>query len=127
MTLNEPPMTDPTAYYAGGLAVAAYDLFTGFGLLAGDVEFYLEHARRLGGPILELGAGTGRVLVPLAAAGHDIVGLDRSPQMFAVAKAKLAANPVAAAHARLVEGDMTDFDLGQRFAQVIVPRGPFSI
>ncbi|MFM9843603.1 MAG: hypothetical protein ACKVOI_11600 [Dongiaceae bacterium] len=37
-------MTDPTAYYTGGLAVAAYDLFTGFGLLAGDVEFYLDSA-----------------------------------------------------------------------------------
>lgn len=118
-------MTDPTAYYAGGLAVAAYDLFTGFGLLAGDVEFYLDHARRFGGPILELRAGTGRVLVPLAAAGHDVVGLDRSRPMFAVAAAKLAGNPVAAAHARLVEGDMTDFDLGQRFAQVIIPARAF--
>lgn len=118
-------MTDPTAYYAGGLAVAAYDLFTGFGLLAGDVEFYLDHARRLGGPILELGAGTGRVLVPLAAAGHHIVGLDRSRPMLGVAEAKLAAYPVAAAHSRLVEGDMTDFDLGQRFAQIIVPARAF--
>jgi len=118
-------MTDPTAYYTGGLAVAAYDLFTGFGLLAGDVEFYLDHAQRFGTPILELGAGTGRVLVPLAAAGHDIVGLDRSPQMFAVAEAKLAQNPAAAAHARLVEGDMTEFDLRQRFAQVIVPARAF--
>jgi hypothetical protein len=70
-------MTDPTAYYAGGLAGTAYDLCTGFGFLAGDVEFYLDHARLIGGPILGLGAGTGRVLVPLAA-GHEIAGLDRS-------------------------------------------------
>ena len=45
--------------------------------------------------------------------------------MLAVAEAKLAANPVAAAHARLVAGDMTAFDLGQRFAQVIVPARAF--
>ena len=45
--------------------------------------------------------------------------------MHAVAKAKLAEDPVAAAHARLVDGDMTAFDLGQRFAQVIVPARAF--
>ena len=49
-------MTDPNAYYAGGLGVEMYDLFTGGGLLAGDVEFYLHCARRFGGPILELGS-----------------------------------------------------------------------
>ncbi|MCF6109132.1 hypothetical protein [Mesorhizobium muleiense] len=59
-------MTDPNAYYAHGLGVAMYDLFTGGGLLAGDVEFYLDCARRFGSPILELGTGTGRILIPLA-------------------------------------------------------------
>ncbi|HEY7687700.1 MAG TPA: class I SAM-dependent methyltransferase [Dongiaceae bacterium] len=118
-------MSDPNAYYHGGLGVEMYDLFTGFGLLAGDVEFYLDCAARFGGPVLELGAGTGRVLVPLAAAGHEIVGLDRSPAMLAVAAAKLAENPAAAAQARLVEGDMTEFDLGRRFAQAIIPARAF--
>lgn len=71
-------VTDPNAYYAGGRGVELYDLFTGAGLLAGDIEFYLECARRFGGPILELGTGTGRVLVPLADAGHEVVGMDLS-------------------------------------------------
>ena len=102
---------DPNAYYAGGLGVEMYDLFTGGGLLAGDVEFYLHCARRFGGPILELGTGTGRILMPLAEAGHEIVGLDFSPAMLAIAAAKLGARPELADRVRLVEGDMTGFDL----------------
>ncbi|AGA07310.1 SAM-dependent methyltransferase [Sinorhizobium meliloti] len=59
-----------------GLGVELYDLFTGGGLLTGDVEFYLDSARRFGGPILELWTGTGRVLIRLADAGHEVVGMD---------------------------------------------------
>ena len=81
-------MSDPNAYYPGGLGVEMYDLFTGFGLLEGDVEFYLDCAARYGGPVLELGAGTGRVLVPLAAAGHEIVGVERSRALGAGGSAK---------------------------------------
>ena len=44
-----------------------------------DVELYLRLAEVVGDPILELGCGTGRVLAPLAAAGHRITGIDRSP------------------------------------------------
>jgi len=116
-------MSDPNAYYADGLGVAMYDLFTGGGLLEGDVDFYLEHARHFGGPILELAAGTGRILLPLAAAGHDVVGLDRSPAMLGIASAKLAARPEL--RARLVEGDMRDFDLNRTFALVIIAARSF--
>jgi SAM-dependent methyltransferase len=118
-------MGDPNSYYTGGLGVAMYDLFTGAGLLAGDVAFYLDCARRFGGPILELGTGTGRVLIPLAEAGHEVVGLDLSPAMLGVAKAYLGRQPDAAARVRLVEGDMTDFDLGQRFALALIAARSF--
>ncbi|HUV93888.1 MAG TPA: class I SAM-dependent methyltransferase, partial [Anaerolineae bacterium] len=56
----------------------------------GDVRFYVEEARRAGSPVLELGCGTGRILIPTAQAGIDIVGLDRSPAMLAIAKEKLS-------------------------------------
>jgi SAM-dependent methyltransferase len=123
--METPVVADPNAYYAGGLGVQMYDLFTGGGLLAGDVEFYLDCARRFGGPILELGTGTGRILMPLAEAGHEIVGLDLSPAMLGVAAAKLGARPELADRARLVEGDMTAFDLAQLFALVIIPARSF--
>jgi SAM-dependent methyltransferase len=118
-------VTDPNAYYAGGLGVATYDLFTGGGLLAGDVDFYLDCARRFGGPILELGTGTGRILIPLAEAGHEVVGLDLSPAMLGIAAAKLGARPELAGRVRLIEGDMTAFDLAQRFQLIIIPARSF--
>lgn len=89
-----------------------------------DVAWYLEHARRLGGgPVLELGCGTGRVLVPLAREGIAVTGVDLSPDMLAQCRAKLAAaGPAAVARARLVEGDMRDLDLqGEQYRLVILP------
>ena len=52
-----------------------------------DVELYLRLAEVVGDPVLELGCGTGRVLVPLAAAGHLITGIDRSRPMLNRARA----------------------------------------
>src|SRR5918993_5294276 len=54
-----------------------------------DVELYLRLAEVVGDPILELGCGTGRVLAPLAAAGHRITGIDLSPPMLERARATL--------------------------------------
>jgi SAM-dependent methyltransferase len=47
----------------------------------GDLDLYLALAARAGGPILELAVGTGRVAIPLALAGHQVVGIDRDPAM----------------------------------------------
>jgi SAM-dependent methyltransferase len=92
----------------------------------GDVEFYAECARQAGGPVLELACGTGRVLIPLARAGCEMVGLDLSEHMLARCRDKLAAEAEEVRdRVRLVEGDMTDFDLGQRFALVTTPFRPF--
>src|SRR5438034_3153323 len=46
-----------------------------------DVPFWRRIAAAAGGPVLELGCGTGRVSIPLAKAGIDLVGIDRSAQM----------------------------------------------
>ena len=57
----------------------------------GDVDLYLALAGRVGGPILELGVGTGRLAVPLAAAGYDVTGVDLDPAMLARARSRAAA------------------------------------
>src|SRR3954470_512752 len=51
-----------------------------------DVGFYLEEARRAGGPIVELGIGTGRIAVPIAADGIRVIGVDSSPGMLEVCR-----------------------------------------
>jgi SAM-dependent methyltransferase len=81
---------------------------------SGDRAFYAALARAGGGPVLELGCGTGRLLLPIAALGLPCVGLDVSPTMLDVLRAKAPPPNV-----RLVEGSMSDFDLGaDRFALV---------
>ena len=55
-----------------------------------DVDLYLRLAEVVGDPILELGCGTGRVLAPLAAAGHRVTGIDRSRAMLDRARATLS-------------------------------------
>jgi SAM-dependent methyltransferase len=52
-----------------------------------DVDFYVEEAQRAGGPVVELGVGTGRIAVPTALAGIEVIGVDSSPGMLEVARA----------------------------------------
>ena len=80
-------------------------------------SFYRSVARCTGGPVLELACGTGRLTIPLAGDGHHVVGLDISECMLGRARAKAAEAGVTLS---LVQGDMRAFDLGQRFAIVIV-------
>lgn len=98
-------------------AADLYDLVH-LGPWKGEVEFYLRQARRWGRRALELASGTGRLTVPLAAQGLAITGLDLSPAMLARAQARAAA---AGAAIRLVQADMRDFDLGERFDLIFIP------
>jgi SAM-dependent methyltransferase len=118
---------DPNAFYGGGLAVESYDLFAvQNGRMAGDVDFYLELARRQGGPVLELAAGTGRVLVPLATAGFEVVGVDISQPMLDIAAARLdQLGPQVRDRARLVCAAMQDFESEDRFDLALIPARAF--
>jgi SAM-dependent methyltransferase len=87
-----------------------------------DKDFYLARAREAHGPVLELGCGTGRILLPIAQAGVDITGLDASSAMLDICRARLDAAGLAAP---LVTGDMRTFDLGRKFALIAIPFRPF--
>src|ERR1051326_5853005 len=110
---------------------STYDAIPDFGLLYDsvplyaarpDVDFYVEEAKAAGGPALEIGCGTGRILIPTARAGVTITGLDGSTEMLARARAKLAAEPAPVRQrATLVQADMRDFELGARFALITAP------
>jgi SAM-dependent methyltransferase len=86
-----------------------------------DVTFYRELARRRGADrVLELGAGSGRVTVPLARDGRYIVALDRSEPMLARLRARIARlPPAAAARIEPVVGDLRTFSVGARFPLAI--------
>jgi SAM-dependent methyltransferase len=78
----------------------------------GDLDLYLALAGRSGGPILELAAGSGRLTVPLAAAGYEVTGLDIDPAMLQRAQARAAtAGDEAGRRVRWVEGDLVDVRL----------------
>jgi SAM-dependent methyltransferase len=87
-----------------------------------DVDFFRQMAKRTGGPILELGCGTGRIALPLAADGHRVVGVDRSPAQLARAKQKAAA---AGVRLELVVADMREFALPEPFRLIIIAFNTF--
>lgn len=91
-----------------------------------DVDFYVDCARKANGPVLELGCGTGRVLIPTSQAGCQITGLDVSSYMLDRCREKLAAQPQdVRSRVRLVQADMTAFDMGDKYALITIPFRPF--
>ena len=111
------------------MPASSYDAIPDFGLLydhvplyleRADVGFYVEEAKQAGGPVLEVGCGTGRILLPIARAGFAITGLDSSVQMLDRLRDKLNAER-SRVPVRLFLHDMHDFDLGDKFSLIIAP------
>ncbi len=114
----------PSFYAKPGLNTETYDARTALEGTAvdGDVAFYVGQAREAEGPVLEIASGTGRVTWAFGQAGHDVVGLELSPAMIAVAEAKRGRQPAEVARrVKFVHGDMVDFDLDAVFDLIVVP------
>jgi len=114
---------------AGSLFVEAYDAFYSSSgpQIAGDVAFYEGIAREVGGPILELACGTGRIALPLAKAGLHVTSVDRSEAMLTIARRKLASLPASVQERlTLVNQDMSALNLGRRSASSSCPLAPSS-
>jgi SAM-dependent methyltransferase len=104
---------------AGDALARYYDLD-----LAGDsddVDFYLALAGRGGQTVLELGCGTGRLAIPIAQAGNEVVGFDNDPHMLARAQTAWAAagGPVGSS-LELLEADLLTLGLPRRFDLVVL-------
>lgn len=94
--------------------------------LTADLPLILALAAAEAGPVLELGCGSGRVLLPLLHAGHTVTGVDASAAMLALARQRLAAEPAAAAaRATLLHADMTTFTSETRFGLALIPYNTF--
>ena len=111
-----------------------YDSFEDIGLLydhvgvynaRADIGFYVDEARRTDGKILEIASGTGRVLLPIARAGKEITGVELSRKMIERCRERVATEPDdVRERITLVEGDMRDFSVDDRFALTIIPFRP---
>ena len=87
------------------------------GAYAEDLPLWRDLAISHAGPVLDVGAGTGRVSLHLAGQGHRVVALDRSPDLLAALRARSAGLPIEP-----VAADARDFDLGERrFGLILVP------
>ena len=83
-----------------------------------DVAFYLEEARRSGGPVVELGVGTGRIAVPIAADGIRVIGVDSSRGLLEVCARRAA---LAGVEVDLRVGDLREPPVDERVPLVICP------
>lgn len=99
----------------GSVTARYYDAaYATMARLGPDAAFYLKLAREVGAPVLELGCGTGRVLLPIAAEGIPCAGVDSSPAMLAALRAKCPPETL-----RLAQAPMQSFDLGsERFGLI---------
>jgi SAM-dependent methyltransferase len=103
---------------------AAYAKFAEKQVLV-DLPFYLDLAKRSGGPVLEIGCGTGRVLLDIARQGIEIDGVDNSAAMLQVLKARTQLEPSnVRARLNVHLGDMRRIRLQKKYPLVIIPFRP---
>jgi SAM-dependent methyltransferase len=108
----------------GTLATEVYELDKPVGRPSADVGYYTGLLADVSGPILEPAAGTGRILIPLLEAGHEVEGIDSSPQMLACCRQHChdrGLDPV------LREADMTVFVQLAAYEAVIIPAGSIAL
>lgn len=87
----------------------------------GDLDFYHGLCRASGGPILEIGVGTGRIALPLAKDGMEIVGIDLYEPMLKVAQQRALDVAPLDGSLKLIQADMRNFDLKRKFPVVTIP------
>jgi SAM-dependent methyltransferase len=88
------------------------------GTYTADLELWRELAKTSGGPILDLGCGTGRVALDLARQGHRVRGLDLDPELVGAFNERAAVGDLPAI---ATAADAREFDLGEEFAMVLAP------
>jgi ubiquinone/menaquinone biosynthesis C-methylase UbiE len=109
-----------------GLVAEAWDLFRGDTSQWPDRAFYRTFVERHGEPALDVGCGTGRLVLDYLAAGLDVDGVDNAPDMLAICRAKAAAMGLDT-EGRLFRQEMESLALPRRYATIFVPSSSFQL
>ena len=109
-----------------GLKARAWDALRGDTSFWDDRALFLELVRELGEPVLDVGCGTGRLLLEFLALGIDIDGVEISPEMLAILRAKADAAGVELA-GRVHESPMETMDLPRHYRVILVPSSSFQL
>jgi SAM-dependent methyltransferase len=89
-----------------------------------DLPFWLDLAAQVGDPVLELGCGTGRVLIPLAEAGFHSIGIDHDLVMLRFLRERIGEVKTRPC---ILAADITQFNLTVKFSLIILPCNTFSV
>jgi SAM-dependent methyltransferase len=109
-----------------GLKARAWDAFRGDTSTWDDRALYLDLIAELGQPVLDVGCGTGRLLLDFLAQGIDIDGVESSPDMLAILRDKAAADGVDVT-GRIREAAMERMELPRRYRLIVVPSSSFQL
>ena len=108
----------------GTLCTEVYNITKPIGGEYPDVSYYIKHLSKIGGKILEVMVGTGRLLIPLLEAGLQIEGVDVSPDMLASCRSHCAARGLSPV---LYQANVEDLDLPSRYNAIVVAFGSFML
>jgi ubiquinone/menaquinone biosynthesis C-methylase UbiE len=117
-------MSTTPAYEYYGLLAHTWDLFRGDTSQWEDRFFYREVIRRYGEPVLDVGCGTGRLLLDYLSQGIDIDGVDNSPEMLALSKEKAASSNL---EPHLYQQSMEALRLPRQYRTILVPSSSFQL
>ena len=116
-------MSTPNYEYYGMLA-EFWDLFRGDTSTWEDRFFYLEVVRKYGQPVLDVGCGTGRILLDFMQQGIDLDGVDNSPDMLALLRQKAEKMDL---HPTVYQQEMTALSLPRQYQTILVPSSSFQL
>lgn len=116
-------MTEPDYEYHG-MTAQTWDLFRGDTSTWEDRPFYLEIIHESGEPTLDVGCGTGRLLLDYLSQGMDVDGVDNSPEMLDLCRQKAAALGIIPT---IYESNMETMSLTRHYRTIIVPSSSFQL
>jgi len=104
------------------MSVSLQNIHLGF--YSEDISFWQELARQSTGPILELGCGTGRVLLPMAQSGRQVYGIDNERGVLALLRSRIT--PDQKKYTHILQADTAAFHFDLHFSLIIAPCNTYS-